>query len=80
MAIETISTILIAAVPAISAVLFLFGGIIKIVRVCKEAVALASENNQAAIEKINNLEKQVGLLKTKLTSLEKCILKDKEKK
>lgn len=80
MAIETISTILIAAAPAISAVLVILGGIIKIVRVCKKTVASASENNQAAIEKLDNLEKQVGLLKTKLTSLEKCILKDKEKK
>lgn len=72
---STVATILVAVAPALSAIITIIGGIIAISKKAKNTIDLTKLNAEA---KITQQAKDIALIKSKLTSIENYLNKDKK--
>lgn len=70
MTLDTVTTLLIAIAPALSAVLTVIGGLIAITRKAKERISRAEESSQKRIESV---QRDISTIKSKLTSIENIL-------
>ena len=79
MNVETVTTVLIAAAPALAAIAAIVGGIVKMTAMLRRS----NEENTASLEaKTNKMEKafkDMAILKTKVESIEMYLLENKKK-
>lgn len=74
MTLDTITTLLVAIAPALSAILTVVGGLIAITRKSKERISRAEED---ANRKVAQTQRDIAIIKSKLTSIEH-ILSERE--
>ena len=79
MELDTITTILIALCPAISAAITTVIGFLTVVKTIKEIRSSNNETVKKSIEKIERIEKKLNVATLKLASLEKNLVEHKEK-
>lgn len=80
MELETWTTLLIAIAPAVSAVVAIISGCLAVIRKFKKVTDNANERAKEANEKLLKAYKDLATLKTKVESIEKYLVEQKEKK
>lgn len=80
MELNTLTTILVATVPALSTVITLIGVVIKIM---KQTKVIKQDSIDIITQKTTRMEqsfKDLAILKTKIASIEKFLIEDKKEK
>lgn len=80
MEIDTITTVLIALCPAISAVITALIGFLSLIKTIK---SLRKENDETVLksnQRIERMEKKLNSLSTKIASVEQYLIEQKEKR
>ena len=76
MDLDTVTTLLIAIAPAVSAVLTIVGGFVAITKQSKKKVSAVEEE---ARQKVSQTQKDISVIKSKLASIENILADEKER-
>lgn len=79
MNLDTFTTILVAIIPALTAVATIVGGLIKIASMLKKNTKDTTDKLEAKTDKMEKSFDDIAMLKTKINSIEKYLV-DKERK
>ena len=77
---DTLTTILIALAPTITAIASLVTGIAYIVKLFKNVKIVVAENVGKVKDKTEKSSEDIALIKTKIASIEKYLLEEKNKR
>lgn len=77
---DTLTTILIALAPTITAIASIVTGIAYIVKIFKKVKIDVAENVGTVKAKTEKSSEDIALIKTKITSIEKHLLEEKNKR
>ena len=80
MSLDTITTILVAVAPAVTAAVTIIGGIIKIKSMFKKEETKRLAELERKTAKMEKSFDDIAILKTKIESIEKHLLNEKERK
>ena len=80
MSLDTVTTILVAVAPAVTAAATIIGGIIKIKNMFKKEEAKRLTELEKKTAKMEKSFDDIAILKTKTESIEKHLLNEKERK
>lgn len=80
MSLDTVTTILVAVAPAVTAAVTIIGGIIKIKSMFKKEETKRLAELEKKTAKMEKSFDDIAILKTKIESIEKHLLNEKERK
>lgn len=80
MSLDTVTTILVAVAPAVTAAVTIIGGIIKIKSMFKKEETKRLAELERKTAKMEKSFDDIAILKTKIESIEKHLLNEKERK
>ena len=80
MSLDTVTTILVAVAPAVTAAVTIIGGIIKIKSMFKKEETKRLAELEKKTAKMEKSFDDIAILKTKTESIEKYLLNEKERK
>lgn len=80
MELETWTTLLIAIAPAVSAVIAIISGCLAVIGKFKKITEKATEKTKEANKNLEKAYNDIAVLKTKIVSIEKHLVEEKEKR
>lgn len=77
---ETYSTVLIALAPALTAIISIIVGVVKMVKEIRAAKKENQNENKKLTDSLKKTVEDIGVIKSRMTEIEKAIVEEKKKR
>lgn len=77
---ETYSTVLIALAPALTAIISIIVGVVKMVKEIRAAKRENQNENKKLTDSLKKTVEDIGVIKSRMTEIEKAIVEEKKKR
>lgn len=77
---ETYTTVLIALAPALTAIISIIVGVVKMVKEIRAAKRENQNENKKLTDSLKKTVEDIGVIKSRMTEIEKAIVEEKKKR
>ena len=77
---ETYSTVLIALAPALTAIISIIVGVVKMVKEIRAAKKENQNENKKLTDSLKKTVEDIGVIKSRMTEIEKAIVEERKKR
>ena len=77
---ETYSTVLIALAPALTAIISIIVGVVKMVKEIRAAKRENQNENKKLTDSLKKTVEDIGVIKSRMTEIEKAIVEERKKR
>ena len=77
---ETYSTVLIALAPALTAIISIIVGVVKMVKEIRTAKKENQNENKKLTDSLKKTVEDIGVIKSRMTEIEKAIVEERKKR